>query len=161
LPDNPHLQNLPRLAAQKANDSRVMPLMCLIPAGLLSVHRSIRQPDEVGMQQHVHCHSSRTQFSLKDLFECMTFCCVMAALSGVLGIGPSLCLMGLGLALWMGQGLLALTMLMAASLAAELQMGPHTLGAFGQQLMTALAATAVCCWYRWRAGMKQRQIKLS
>ena len=70
----------------------------------------------------------------------MTFCCVMAALSSILGIGPSVCLMGLGLALWTGQGLLSLAMLMAASLAAELPTGPHTPGAFGQQLMTILAA---------------------
>jgi len=102
------------------------------------------------MQSTPACHRAiTTQFSLRHLFEYMTLCCMLAALTGVLGIGPSVCLMLLGLALGAGQGLLSLAFLWAALLLAALPFGAvgHEVV---QQTTIVLTAAGMCGWYRWR-----------
>jgi hypothetical protein len=92
---------------------------------------------------------SRSQFSLKALFGYMTLCCILAALAGVLSLGGSICLMGLALALWAGQGGLALAMLMAAAVASGVEAGGRP--NFVQQTLTVLVAAAICVGYQLRA----------
>lgn len=95
-------------------------------------------------------HMSRQQFSLRALFEYTTLCCLLAAMSSGLGIGPSVCLMLLGLALTIGQGLLSLGMLGAAVIAVAFSATPGG-DEFNRLSATVLAAGGVCGWYRWRA----------
>jgi hypothetical protein len=98
-----------------------------------------------------HHPASRPQFSLLALFEYTTLCCILAALTGVLGIGPSIGLMFLGLALSARQGWLALAMFMTTSLAAEVTNRTDAVPISGQPLMIIFAAACICGWYRWRA----------
>ena len=60
------------------------------------------------------------QFPLWSVFEFVTLCAVVSALSAVIGIGASVCLMLMALFLWAKRGLIALAMLMANTLAPSL-----------------------------------------
>ena len=93
----------------------------------------------------------QAQFSLAALFEYTTLCGVLLALSGILGLASSVLLMGMGLALGARQGLLALTTLMAASLAADWP-SSSTDGdsSIQRQLMVMLLAALLIGWYRLR-----------
>lgn len=89
------------------------------------------------------------QFGLKSVFEYMTICAIFLASSAATGMASSVCLMLMALAIWARQGLLALAMLMAASLAAD---PPGLAGgsAFIRQLMVFVLAGMLCTWYRLR-----------
>jgi hypothetical protein len=92
---------------------------------------------------------NRAQFSLKALFEYTTICCVLAALSGFTGIQPAFCLMAFSLALAVNEGLVAIAVLAAASMAAELPIhGDGTTSALRQfttLFIAASLAASYCC----------------
>jgi len=96
--------------------------------------------------------SSRgAQFRLWSLFEFVTVCAVVSALSAVIGAGASVCLMLMALFLWAKRGLIALAMLMAASLMADWS-GDPLQGAVPlvRQFAVIVLATALCSWYALR-----------
>jgi hypothetical protein len=90
------------------------------------------------------------QFSLLALFEYTTLCCLLAGLSGIVGIGPSICLMLMGLALAAHQGALALVMIWVATVVAAYPEGIDGSN-IAAQAMTIVVAFCVCGWYRWQA----------
>jgi hypothetical protein len=98
--------------------------------------------------------TGRLQFSLQALFEYTTLCCLLAGLSSLLGIGPSLCLMFFGLALVWKQGPLALVMLLIAFGSTDLDAAYTTSAALRRFILTTLAAALLSFWYRWRGRHK-------
>ena len=95
--------------------------------------------------------SPATQFPLWSVFEFVTLCSVILALSAVIGLGASVCLMLMALFLWLKRGLFALLMLMAASLIADWSGFPR-MGAepLVRQTAVIVLATALCSWYALR-----------
>jgi hypothetical protein len=95
--------------------------------------------------------AASAQFGLRSLLEFVTWCGVLSAFTPISGVAAGVCLMLLALALWSRQGGVALAMLMAACLAAELPSSePSSGSAFGRQFVTILAAAALCGWYQMR-----------
>ena len=94
-------------------------------------------------------HSRReAQFGLRSLFEYVTLCSILLALSSVLGVATSLILMLMGLALWARRGWIALAMLMAASLAADGSFDlPNSGLSMVRQIAVILLAASLCSWY--------------
>jgi hypothetical protein len=99
----------------------------------------------------VHVRRDRMQFSLAALLEYTTLCCILSAWSRATGVAASVCLMAMALALGARQGLLALAMLMAASLSADWQFTPLDGGSLLRQLTVILLTCGVCGWY-WLRG---------
>src|SRR5436190_3656649 len=90
---------------------------------------------------------NRTQFSLRSLFEYTTICCVLAALSSFTGIQSTFCLMAFSLALAANQGRVAIAVLAATSMAAELPIqGDQTFSAL-RQFTTLFIAGSLGAWY--------------
>jgi hypothetical protein len=102
------------------------------------------------MEPSAPCQVLRPQFGLLALFEYTTLCCLLAGLSGTTGIGPSICLMLVGLALAARQGALALGMIWVATIVAAYpdDIGSSTIAA---EVTTVLVAFCTCGWYRWRS----------
>ncbi len=91
------------------------------------------------------------QFSLAALLEFPAVCGVLCALTPLLTLPSVIGLMGMALALAVRQGLLALLMLIEASLASDwLPPGQGGGFAIGRQLLVFLLAGALCVWYRER-----------
>lgn len=91
------------------------------------------------------------QFSLAELFESVTVCSLPLAFAPVLGPATSGLVSAMSLAMWLRQGLAAIGLLMAASLAGDLRgaaLDSNT--SLLRQLIIAALAAAVCCWYRVR-----------
>lgn len=111
-------------------------------------------------------YATGRQFTLRSLFELMTLCGILAALTPSTGIAASASLMLLALGLHLRLGSLSLAALMAACMTAPLLTGagsgdPY----FGgpsffegpndpstRQFAIALAAAAICGWYWWRSA---------
>jgi MFS family permease len=93
----------------------------------------------------------RPQFSLAALLEFPAVCGVLCALTPLLTLPSVVGLMGMAIALAARQGLLALLMLMEASLASD-WLPPEQRGGFaiGRQFMVFTLAGALCVWYRER-----------
>ena|SRR5688572_13432538 len=94
--------------------------------------------------------ASRPQFSLLALFEYTTLCCILAGLSGIVGIGACICLMLMGLALAARQGALALALTWIATLVAAYPDGFGS-STVASEVTTVLVAFCICGWYRWRS----------
>ena len=90
----------------------------------------------------------RVRFSLAAVFEYMTLCALLSALSTRSGIIASVFLMAMALAIGARQGLIALGMFMAASLVAESQLTSIDRGSpFARQVTVILLAGLICAWY--------------
>lgn len=101
--------------------------------------------------------ASRSRFTLAALFERMTVCAIPLAFSRTLGLGSSFLLMAMGLALGFRQGLLALLLFMAASVAADLPASSlSTESSFTRQLTVVMLAAVLCCWYKLRRQDKSK-----
>ncbi len=91
------------------------------------------------------------QFGVIALLEYITWCAILSALSAIVGIGASTFLMLMTLAVSARQGVLALVMLMGASLAADWPIQTiHSDDHLVRQVVVILAATCSCSWYRLR-----------
>lgn len=91
---------------------------------------------------------SEAQFSLLSLLGFVTLCGILSALSALIGIAASSLLMLMSLALWARQGLLALTMFMAACLGADAPFQARGEGAaLARQALVVLVAAGLCGWY--------------
>ena len=100
--------------------------------------------------------SEPLQFSLSELFEYVTICSILAALSPLIGILASVLLMLLALAIWARAGKLAMIMLMAVLLAANAPRSPVTEWfPYGQQLLSAPLALAIAVWYGYRRTRRE------
>ncbi len=95
------------------------------------------------------------QFSLRTLFEYVTVCAVILALSPATGIMAGTFLMLFALTLWMRLGWLAVGALMAASVTADLPLDAMDDGmsVIRQSAVIALAAL-ISIWYRFRGGFR-------
>jgi len=99
------------------------------------------------------------RFPLWSVFEFVTLCAVMCALSPVIGVGASACLMMLALFLWLKTGMAALVMFMAACLLADWSGNPRpSADPLIRQLVVISAATAVCGWYALRILLQPRRL---
>ena len=88
------------------------------------------------------------QFSLQSLIGYITLCSLLSACSAIAGVGSSIGLMLLALALWFRQGLLALAMLAATLIAAGAAVdAPRGDFGAGRFLLIVLVATGLCAWY--------------
>jgi len=98
-----------------------------------------------------------SQFTLSALFEYMTWCAVLAAFSALTGVASGVFLMLTALALGARQGLLALAMLMGASLAADWPSN-RTSDSSGvaRQAAVLLLAGALCEWRPLRERLRRR-----
>jgi MFS family permease len=95
--------------------------------------------------------ADRPQFSLAALLEFPAVCGVLCALTPLLTLPSVVGLMGIAFALAARQGLLALLMLMEASLASDWLPPEQRNGlAIGRQMLVFLLAAALCAWYRQR-----------
>jgi len=93
----------------------------------------------------------RPRFSLAALLEFPAVCGVLLALSPSLNPACDCCLMVMAVALAARQGLLALLMLMAASLTADLPAhSPQGGFTFAGQALVFLLAGLLCVWYQVR-----------
>jgi hypothetical protein len=88
------------------------------------------------------------QFSLAAVFEYTMICAVLAAFSPAVGRMSNVFLMFMALALGAKEGLAALSMLVAASISADWQLGSSD-GGLGirRQLSVILLAVLLCRWY--------------
>jgi hypothetical protein len=91
-----------------------------------------------------------TQFSLGSLFEFTTICCLLAGLSGIVGIVAGSSLAAFALSLAARNGASAIIMLMTASLTAGLVGTDDGSAGFISQLAVFTAAALICLWYRRR-----------
>jgi hypothetical protein len=94
---------------------------------------------------------SAAQFSLMSLFEFTTICCLIAALSSLIGLTAGLFLMAFALSLLIRNGASAIIMLMSASLAAGLVATEGSNTGFISQLAIFPTAALISWWYRFRA----------
>jgi hypothetical protein len=95
-----------------------------------------------------------TQFTLAALFEYVTLCAILAALSPLVGVASGVFLMLMALALIARQGWLALAMLMAASLAADWPYLPHAESSFGRQFFVLLLGGGLAGWRHLRRSSR-------
>jgi hypothetical protein len=93
-----------------------------------------------------HRHRA-AQFSLRSLFELTSLCCLLAAMSSILGVWPAAALMLVALALQCRLGGISVLALAAAMLATPLPAGTLEGAVFSRQVAVALAAGAICSWY--------------
>ena len=92
-----------------------------------------------------------TQFRLSALLEFVTICSVLSASSSAVGVASSVFLTLMALAVWARQGILALLMLAAASLAtAPLYDPTHSTSATMRECIVFLLGTGICFWYQVR-----------
>ena len=102
--------------------------------------------------------SEPLQFSLSELFEYVTICSILAALSPLIGILATVLLMLLALAIWARAGKVAMMMLMAILLAANAPRSPVTEWfPYGQQLLSSPLALAIAVWYGYRRKWMRRE----
>lgn len=98
------------------------------------------------------------QFSLAALMEMVTICAVLFALSGLIGLAASVCLILLAVALAARLGLAAVFMLCVASLSVEFSgrtSGDY--GFFGLILIYAISIL-LCHWFRLRRPLLRRPL---
>jgi len=97
--------------------------------------------------------AAANQFSLIEMFEYVTICSILAALSGIIGIGASLLLMLLTLAIWLRAGSIAMVLLLFVLLAADSPSSPmSSLAEYGHAPLAGLFAFNIALWY----GMRRR-----
>ena len=94
------------------------------------------------------------QFSLLELFEYITICSILSALSGVFGLWASLFLMLMTLAIWLRAGQVAMGMLLAVLLVAHTPRSPldNSIG-YGESVVAAFVALGIALWY----GLRRRR----
>jgi hypothetical protein len=108
---------------------------------------------------------SYRQFSVAQLFEWVSWCCVIAAFSGAIGPAAAGFLMAMALALCIRHGLLALAMFAAGMLAAEAgsmaNHGPQPASNRYAAVAVMFLAGALAAWHwlRWELEMSRRRAK--
>ena len=87
------------------------------------------------------------QFSLLALFEYVTISCLLASLSGIIGMHSAMCLMAFALGLFFRVGWLAIATLSAAFIASVCSAETTT---FLRELAITIVAGLICLWYIYR-----------
>lgn len=100
------------------------------------------------IQTNAPASVQKSQFALISLFEYTTICAILLANSTLIGLAASVPLMLMAMAIWARQGWLALGLLAAASLTADVWADPFQMASVPRQLLVMLPAALVVAWYR-------------